>query len=83
MIFSHIGQISTSNCVKDNNSLDPTFHNVIKLHSNYFVIVVIEGPPVAEITFQSSITTRGATDHKAHGSDHVTVFESRVGSFSD
>ena len=28
--------------------------------------------------------TRGATDqNKTHGSDRVTVFESRVGSFSD
>ena len=29
------------------------------------------------------LVIRGATDHKAHGSDRVTVFESRVGSFSD
>uniref|UniRef100_A0A8C5BWU3 Far upstream element-binding protein 3-like n=1 Tax=Gadus morhua TaxID=8049 RepID=A0A8C5BWU3_GADMO len=30
-----------------------------------------------------TLVTRGATDHKTHGSDRVTVFESRVGSFSD
>ena len=29
------------------------------------------------------VIIRGATDHKTHGSDHATVFESRVGSFSD
>lgn len=27
------------------------------------------------------VPVRGVTDHKAHGSDHVTVFESRIGSF--
>ncbi len=25
----------------------------------------------------------GATDHKTHGSDYITDFESRIGSFSD
>ncbi len=25
--------------------------------------------------------TSGATDHKTHGSDHTTDFESRIGSF--
>ena len=31
----------------------------------------------------SSLTYTGATDHKTHGSNRVTVFESRVGSFSE
>ena len=29
------------------------------------------------------LQSRGATDHKIHGSDRVTLLESRVGSFSD
>ena len=29
------------------------------------------------------LTSGGATDHKTHGSDRVTVFESQGGSFSD
>ncbi len=43
----------------------------------FFVAHVIpdlkSGPPAS--------ATSGATDHKTHGSDHTTDFESRIGSF--
>ncbi len=31
--------------------------------------------------FKHALNNSGATDHKTHGSDHTTDFESRIGEF--
>ncbi len=37
--------------------------------------------PSIDALYTEAISTSGATDHKTHGSDHTTDFESRIGSF--